>query len=214
MVLAHVSHSIRIVHCYIMELLEHVCPEKHVREQIRDVLVLDELQKRYTRAMEHARFLLRIERNGMPSTYNHYFNSEVQKKRQDRVNDSLESYILTYTLQDRTRVRVIPAEKLSNTIVDKANADQICEDILDNLESYYKVSRKRFVDVICRQVIGYYLLEGEESPLRVLCSDLVHGLDAEKLELIAGEDVQTKEQRAMLEMDIKNLEEAVKVLRR
>lgn len=98
-------------------------------------------------------------------------------------------------------------------VVDKENAQQIRGDILDVLASYYKVSRKRFVDNICNQVIGHFLLEGDESPLKMFNSELVMGLDSDKLELIAGEDVETKNRGSILESDIKNLETAMKVLR-
>jgi hypothetical protein len=215
LILAHVSRSIVVVHDYISRLMDRVCLDKQVCDQLWDTVIIDELQKRYTRAMDQARFLLRIERDGMPSTYNHYFNAEVQRKRQGRINASLRSKAIEIPIAaTKKSFHAIPTSSLSDTIVDKSNAEQICEDILDNLANYYKVSRKRFVDVVCRQVIGHFLLEGEESPLKVLCSDLVHRLDAEQLETIAGEDVQTKEQRAMLESDIKNLEEAMEVLRR
>ncbi|KAF2657436.1 interferon-induced GTP-binding protein Mx2 [Lophiostoma macrostomum CBS 122681] len=213
LVLAHVSRSIGVVHDYISTLLNHICSDKQVRDQLWEIVIVDELRKRYARAMDHARFLLRIERDGMPSTYNHYFNAGVQKKRQARINKSLKSKAVGHTLKNGTYVEAVPTTSLSDTVVHKSNAEQVREDILDNLASYYKVSRKRFVDVICRQVIGHFLLEGEESPLKVLCSDLVHKLDTEQLEMIAGEDVHTKDHRAMLVSDIKNLEDAMKVLR-
>lgn len=87
------------------------------------------------------------------------------------------------------------------------------EDIHDVLASYYKVSRKRFVDVICRQVVGHFLLEGDRCPVNILSSELVMGLDSEQLEAIAGEALETKKQRAVLEIEVENLEAALKVLR-
>jgi hypothetical protein len=102
---------------------------------------------------------------------------------------------------------------MPNLVVNKDNAQQVREDILDILTSYYKVSRKRFVDVICRQVISHFLLEGDGSPLKIFSPELFLGLDDDQLEMIAGEDVETKHQRSMLESEIKNLEAAMKVLR-
>ncbi|KAF1842442.1 interferon-induced GTP-binding protein Mx2 [Cucurbitaria berberidis CBS 394.84] len=213
LVLAHVSKSIMLVHDYIYRLLANVCPDKQVRDQLWGFLV-DELRAAYTRAMEQARFLLRIERNGTPSTFNHYFNSEVQKKRQDRMSATLEKEAGTYYTVDRhTTTKAVPLTSIGNLVINIENMQQMREDILDVLSSYYKVSRKRFVDVICRQVIGHFLLEGEESPLRVFSPELVMGLEAEQLEMIAGEDAETKHRRAMLEAEIKNLETAMKLLR-
>ncbi|KAF2176917.1 hypothetical protein K469DRAFT_605430, partial [Zopfia rhizophila CBS 207.26] len=93
------------------------------------------------------------------------------------------------------------------------NAQQVREDILDILTSYYKVSRKCFVDVICKQVISYFLLERDESPLKIFRPELVMGLDDEQLKTITGENKKTKRQQSMLESEIKNLKAAMKVLR-
>lgn len=97
---------------------------------------------------------------------------------------------------------------------------QVQEDIHDILLSYYKVSRKRFVDSVCQQVVDYYLLFGEnngtwphKSPVKLFDADLVMSLRDEKLESIAGQDPWAKQQRELLAAEIKNLVEATKILR-
>ncbi|KNG45924.1 interferon-induced gtp-binding protein mx2, partial [Stemphylium lycopersici] len=209
LVLAHVSGVIGLVHNYISTLLAGICPDEHIRTQLWETVLVEELRKAYIRAMEQARFLLRVERQGRPSTYNHYFNSEVQGKRQDRLKKLAEA--ASYTNSKGTEL--ITVSSIRALVVNKENAQQIREDILDVLTSYYKVSRKRFVDNICNQVIGHFLLEGDESPLKIFSSEFVMGFDSDQLELIAGEDAETKSRRSMLESDIKNLEAAMKVLR-
>ncbi|KAF2181462.1 hypothetical protein K469DRAFT_691959 [Zopfia rhizophila CBS 207.26] len=156
---------------------------------------------------------LRIEREGRPSTYNHYFNSEVQKKRQDRMTAAIANKTDTHYTSDDEPIDVVSVTRLRTFVVNKDNAQQVREDILDILASYYKVSRKCFVDVICKQVVSHFLLEGDESPLKIFRPELIMGLDDEQLETIAGEDEETKRQRSMLESEIKNLEAAMKVLR-
>lgn len=79
-------------------------------------------------------------------------------------------------------------------VVDKDSSQQVCEDIQDSLVSYYKVARKRIVDVVCQHVVHHFLREGEESPLRVFGPDLM-GLAPEQLEAIAGEDDDTRRRR-------------------
>lgn len=44
--------------------------------------------------------------------------------------------------------RYVSVSKIAQHAVDKDNRQQVCEDILDTLMSYNKVSRKRFVNVI------------------------------------------------------------------
>ncbi|KAF1947621.1 interferon-induced GTP-binding protein Mx2 [Clathrospora elynae] len=210
LVRAHVSQAIILVHDYITKLLANICPDRQIRDQLWGHLIIDKVRKGYDRAMRQAHFLLRIELEGKPSTYNHYFNSEVQKKRLGRLDAAIDEQPQIF---DSEVGLCFPAPILRSLVVDKNNMQQVGEDILDVLSSYYKVSRKRFVDVICRQVIGHFLLEGELSPLKVFSSELVMGLEAEELEMIAGEDAETKDQRAMLELEIKNWEAAMKLLR-
>jgi hypothetical protein len=87
---------------------------------------------------------------------------------------------------------------------------QVCEDILDIVESYYKVSRKRFVDAVCQQVVNHFLLDGPKSPLKVLCADRILKLSPELLEMIAGEEPTSKTKRQVL---MRELTKAVEVLR-
>ncbi|KAH8707606.1 interferon-induced GTP-binding protein Mx2 [Phaeosphaeriaceae sp. PMI808] len=212
LVLAHVSMSILRVHDYIVKLLAHICPDQQVRTQLWDTILFDELRKAYTRAMEQAHFLLRIERQGRPSTYNHYFNAEVQKKRRDRIQQIIDSNT-KYRMVQKEVIQCVPATRARDVIVNKDNTQQIREDILDVLVSYYKVSRKRFVDTICQQVISHFLLEGDKSPLKIFSAEFVMGLEDDQLELIAGEDAGTKRRRSGLESEISNLEAAMRVLR-
>jgi hypothetical protein len=166
---------------------------------------VEELRKTYIRAMEHARFLLRIERQGRPSTFNHYFDSEVQKRRQDCLKELTDTNI--------EGDKMVSVAKIRNMVVNKDNGQHMREDILDILMSYYKVTRKRFVDNVCNQVINHFLLEGDESPLKILSPELVMGLDNEQLELIAGEEAETRRQRQVSGSSIKELEAAMKILR-
>ncbi|KAI0394840.1 interferon-induced GTP-binding protein Mx2 [Xylariaceae sp. FL0594] len=207
--LEHSSKAIVLVHSFILKLLSHICPEKRVMEQLLEDFLIERLRVSYRRAMDHARFLLNIERKGRPTTFNHYFNANVQKKRIDRVVKSLEGLSSEFDSENR----YILLRDLKEAAEDKDNIKQVCEDIADTLSSYYKVSRKRFVDSICQQVINHFLLDDEQSPVKILCSDFVMGLNDEQLEAVAGEDAATKEQRQVLQREAESLEAALKVLR-
>ncbi|GKT97300.1 putative interferon-induced GTP-binding protein Mx1 [Colletotrichum tofieldiae] len=71
LVLSHVSNAIALVHEYIYQLLTELCPEKQMRDNLWDTLLLDKLMDSYQRAMRHSSFLLNIERGGTPNTFNH-----------------------------------------------------------------------------------------------------------------------------------------------
>lgn len=211
--LSHVSNSIALVHNYIYRLLRHLCPEKQVRDQIWNSFLVEELSGLYRKAMDHARFLVMIER-GRPTTFNHYFNDILQKKRAERLNQTMEKLAIDVPTTVHTRGgRYVPIDKLGSVATNKGNDQQLCEDILDSFLSYYKVARKRFVDVIYQQVISHFLLNGDESPVRAFGPDMIMRLDGEQLDMIAGEDGESKQQRATLNREIESLSAALKVLR-
>lgn len=211
--LSHVSKAIMIVHDYIYKILTVLCPEKQVKNQLWDALLVDKLIEAYRRAMTHTRFLLDIERKGTLSTFNHYFNANLQRKRSERVSDKFKDMAVTSTWGGSKDELFVPMSRISKLAIDKDNGQQVCEDILDTLMSYYKVSRKRFVDIVCQQAIFQFLLEGDGSPLKVLDSDLIMNLDNGQLEQIASEDVESKHQRQVLTREVGSLEAALKVLR-
>ncbi|KAJ0335216.1 hypothetical protein COL922a_009549 [Colletotrichum nupharicola] len=212
LVLSHASNTIALVHEYIFQLLTELCPEKQVRDNLWDALLLDKLIDTYQRAMSHTRFLLDIERGGTPNTFNHYFNANLQKKRSERVSKTFEAMAVSSLWSD-DKERYVRMSQIGKYAVDKDNGQQVCEDILDTLMSYYKVSRKRFVDVICQQVVFHLMLEGDGSPLKIFNPELITNLGTEQLEQIGGEDAESKHQRHVLKREMESLEAALKVLR-
>ncbi len=206
--LSHTSKAIALVHDYVHRLLCELCPDAAVRNQLWDGVLSEELCEQYMRAMEHARFLLKVERGSLPATYNHYFNATLQKRRQARMADAMAE--LTVEINDR---KYIPQDQIGKHATDMDNSQQACEDILIALQSYYKVARKRFVDTVCQQVVSYHLLEGDKSPLKILCAERVLKLSPEQLDMIAGEDAVSKNERQVLVREMDSLKMAVKVLR-
>ncbi|KAK8108203.1 uncharacterized protein PG998_010216 [Apiospora kogelbergensis] len=206
-VLAHTSRAIVLVHDYIFNLLSQLCPEKQGRQQLWKAHLIDKLCASYRRAMDHARLLLRIERGGRPSTFNQFFDTHIQRRRNERMAKALAG-----KAKGNGNKRVC-LDDVRSQAQEKQKADQVCEDIHYILISYYQMSRKRFVDVVCQQVVMHFLLEGEESPLQILGPDFVMGLDADQLESIAGEEPESKRQRQSLERQKEKWEAALKVVR-
>ncbi|POR31830.1 Interferon-induced GTP-binding protein Mx1 [Tolypocladium paradoxum] len=209
--LSHVSSAIALVHDFIFRLICHLCPEKQVRDQLWDNLLVDQLRGLYRNAMNHAHFLLSIERGGRPSTFNHYFNDILQKKRGERLAVSLaEKAIDLRDYNFKASGRYVSVENLRSSAVNKDNEQQVCEDILDIFESYYKVAQRRFVDIVYQQVISHFLLDGAESPVKAFGPDMIMRLSDEQLDLIAGEDEESKHQRMTLQRESASLEAALK----
>lgn len=92
------------------------------------------------------------------------------------------------------------------------NLDFVIQDLHDTLYAYYKLARKRFVDVVCMQAADFYLIAGKDTPLKVFTPAFVSSLSKEQLESIAGEDLSTRRKRKELRNEITNLEKGRKVL--
>jgi hypothetical protein len=76
--LGYISDVVTLVHCFIVKLLKHVVPNQHVQDGLISLL-LDELRKRYQTALAQTNFLMTVELDGPPATYNHYFNDTLDK---------------------------------------------------------------------------------------------------------------------------------------
>ena len=200
-----------LVHHFIVKLLEACIPEQSVRQEVWDNILLDDLRTAYTNAMNHARFLLEAERDNMLITLNHYFADNLEKARGARRVRELGS-IPTIYAHPSNNEPYVPLEALKTFTLHKSNVEQVREEIHDTLQSYYKVARKRFVDSIYQQSINMFLL-GKRSPLRILCPKKITELSEAQLELIAGEDSLTRETRQRLQVEIKQLNAAMRILK-
>jgi hypothetical protein len=77
--LGYISDIVALVHGFVVEVLQQIAPSRRVSEGIKSLL-LDDLTSMYRRAIDHTQFLLDIELDGTPATYNHYFNENLQKR--------------------------------------------------------------------------------------------------------------------------------------
>ena len=204
--LGYISDVITMAHKFIRHLLEHVCLDKRVRTGIQSALA-EGLLSSYRAAYEQVEFLLHLERQGTPATQNHYFNDNLQKRRQDRFQKSVK----TMSFDDCSHGSVVRLNDLSNTHP-MANKEHAVRDIKDILESYYKVARKRFVDNVTIQAADYHLVTGPTAPLRLFSPIFVLTLSPEKLEEIAGEDGVLKRRRKALAKEIGELNKGRKIV--
>jgi hypothetical protein len=221
--LSHVSEVIMLVHAFIMKVLDAIITDKSVLNALCEEVLYEKLLAAYKRAMNHGRFLLDVETNARPYTYNHYFAANLSKRKLKRFEKMFNDNGITvknggHSTEENSKYLSLNQFKSRNFT--QSNAEQVHEEVHDILLSYYKVSRKRFVDAVCQQVIDHFLISGgsngdgrNRSPLQVFDPDLVMSLDDTTLGGIAGEDQGTKHQREVLGAEIKNLEEAVQVLK-
>ena len=93
-----------------------------------------------------------------------------------------------------------------------SNLEHTIGDLHDILRSYYKVARKRFVDVMCMQAADFHLVTGADTPIKMFSPALVNELTPQELDMIAGEEIATKKKRNDLKHDIGVLENGRKIL--
>lgn len=210
---AYMSRVIRAIHRFMTIALKELCTDVGVREEIW-ASILDEVLKRYTAAMDKARFLVSIERDQRPYTLNHYFNENLQYARGNRMTEMLKgkSWEIRNPLNNKL-IPVINLHSVKDATTSKSNVEHVKDEIHDILRSYYKVARKRFVDNVYHQAVDHCLLTGPMSPLTVFSQEWVIGLGTEQLDGIAGESSITKERRTMLAKKIHDLEVALRILR-
>jgi hypothetical protein len=73
----YVNHVIVIIHRFMVIILDKLCTDVQVRDEIWSS-ILDEVLKRYKVAMHQAMSLVSMEREKTPYTVNHYFNENLQ----------------------------------------------------------------------------------------------------------------------------------------
>lgn len=213
LVRSHTSAAIVLVHTFVVKALMEVCPDERTRTELWEILLLEMLQTAYKKAMAHANFLLDVERNGKPITLNNYFSDRLDHARGDRYQERIKK-TATVGEQGGARGWWLSKAALDQAVLTKSgNVDHVCKDVHDILQSYYSVSRKRFVDHVCQYVIYHFLLDSEDSPLRLLNTKLVLGLSDAKLEAIAGEDAAVMVERERLDLKVKSLKAAMDILR-
>ena len=76
--LGYIGDIIVLTHTFINDLLHEVCPIGSVREGLMSLL-MNGLCIKYQVAIDHVKFLLKVDLEGTPSTLNHYFNDGLQK---------------------------------------------------------------------------------------------------------------------------------------
>jgi hypothetical protein len=186
---AHIGTVVTVIHNFIKAVLDHIVPDKALRDNLWQQALVCDLPKLYKHSLNVAKALLRVERNLRPSTYSPDFAKSISTLQTNRDN----------CVRSRGHLAASSAEWAK-------------EAIEFNLRSYYMVSIKRFVDNICRQAVEDGLLFGAKSPLKVLTPESVMGMSDTTVRSIFGDDTPPVETKKQLEDELARWEEAAKIL--
>ncbi|KAK3628741.1 hypothetical protein LTR56_018462 [Elasticomyces elasticus] len=143
-------------------------------------------------------------------TLNHYFNDNLQKSRQGNASANVKKH----AFNNGSHGMVIRLADATQSTRPMSNDEYAVQDIHDILQSYYKVSRKTFVDSVCKQAAVHYFLQWEKSPLALFSPVFVSRLFTTDLEELAGEAPSLRKSRARLTKEMTSLVVAMKILAR
>lgn len=101
---------------------------------------------------------------------------------------------------------VVKLDAILSSATDSSVLKYTVENLHDILNSYCKVARECFVDVVCMQAADLHLVTDPDTPTNVFSPTFVRDLSPEQLEAIAGEDLSTKRKPEELSRKIEYLE--------
>ncbi|KAI6364785.1 hypothetical protein MCOR25_005580 [Pyricularia grisea] len=209
----------RLVESFLKDAIKAICQDSQVEEELCEIFIRDHVGISFASAEEHAKLLLKMERGCPPWTLNDYFNDNLSKNQGSRLVSNIRkvagaaSETLVEWHSEKIAHTLTEDQLQSIATYNQSNAENMQEYIHDVLESYYKVSMKRFVDNISLHVVHHDLLYAESGPLNVFNSKFVHGLGEAQLEQIAGESSLVRIERERLAQDIASFRAAFDVLK-
>lgn len=206
--LRNVAKTIQQVHQFVLELLKHTCSDSCIFQSIWSRIV-PQLLEGYKKAMNQAKVLVELERNGRMITMNHYFADSVKARRDSRTRQRLMK-MQSWTTEDEKKEPLLRLEDSVKAFI--SNGDHSVQDIHDHLAAYYKVARKRFVDNVCLQAINYCLISAPSGPLELFSPEFSSRLSEADLAEIAGETTERIETRSQLTAELSSLRRVLSVL--
>ncbi|QBZ58491.1 hypothetical protein PoMZ_03444 [Pyricularia oryzae] len=209
----------RLVESFLKDAIKAICPDSQIEEELCKMFIRDHVGISFASAEEHAKLLLKMERGCPPWTLNDYFNDNLSKNQGSRLVSNIRKVagVASETLEEWHSERIahtLTEDQLQSIAThNQSTAENMQEYIHDVLESYYKVSIKRFINNISLHIVYHDLLYAESSPLNVFNSKFVHGLGEAQLEQIAGESSLVRMERERLAQDIASFRAAFDVLK-
>lgn len=200
------------VHRFIAAALRSICSEAQVFSALWSA-ILPNLEKRYQMAMKQASLLVEVEQRKKPYTLNRQFNQARSKTHGQRLTELLRPKARMDTKQYGEVQYMVNLDDIAAASEAKSNVEQMQEEIHDILYAYYNLAVDRFIDNVFQLAVDHSLLHGPDSPLRVFTQEWVIHLDPEKLEKIVGETKSAKRERGRLIKKVKELSDALQVLK-
>ncbi|KAK2006509.1 putative dynamin GTPase [Colletotrichum eremochloae] len=200
----HVDTIVSLVRGWLEQALMSTIHEEGLRHDVLS-LCQDRLEQACSLAHEELSRLWDDERK-QPITYNHYFTDNIHNARNDFQKKAVQAALQDAIQEDwhgKFHISNNPDDinRISSVLQNRVvvNMDnRACQEGFDGMEAYYKlsqVSRKTFVDNVCRQVVERHII----TPIPTFFSPrTVSQLSDEEVVRIGSEPERQKLQRAQL----------------
>ncbi|KAM0081148.1 hypothetical protein ACKRZS_006697 [Fusarium odoratissimum] len=160
----HVDSVFSAVSRWVDKATDVLFPEEKIRREIRELLQ-DWMQGARERASNELEKLIQDEKRS-PLTYNHYYTDNVQKARLNFQRIAIKDVVAEVTQLDWHGKLHIPnssveIEKFVSALQARVTVnmdEQACNEAVTELNAYYKVAMKTFVDNVARQVIERHII--------------------------------------------------------
>ncbi|KKO99711.1 interferon-induced GTP-binding protein Mx2 [Trichoderma harzianum] len=212
---SHIDTILKIVSEWIQLAVERLIPEESMRAQVHSILQqwLEETEKNALGELEK---LVEDERRS-PLTYNHYYTDNVQKARLDAQKKAVENAV-SAERDNHGKLHVsnvqVDIQKFIAAIGSRITVDmdeQACHEAITELDAYYKVTMKTFVDNVARQVIERHVI----APLpNAFSPNSVSQLSEEDLLRIGSESEKQIARREKLALQVQGLKKSLRDLQK
>ncbi|KAL7942892.1 P-loop containing nucleoside triphosphate hydrolase protein [Trichoderma barbatum] len=212
---SHIHNILEIVSEWIQLAVERLIPEGGMRAQIHSILQewLEDTEKNALGELEK---LIGDERRS-PLTYNHYYTDNVQKTRLDGQKKAVQKAVSAERdVHGKLHISNVQVDiqKFIAAIGSRITVDmdeQACHEAINELDAYYKVARKTFVDNVARQVVERHVI----APLpNAFCPNSVSQLCEEDLLRIGSESEKQTAKREKLAAQVQGLKKSLRDLQK
>ncbi|EGR44068.1 uncharacterized protein TRIREDRAFT_71103 [Trichoderma reesei QM6a] len=211
---SHVHDILDTVSNWIQLAVERLHPDECLKTQILAILQ-QWLESAEKNAFEELARLIEDE-GRTPLTYNHYYTDNVQKARMSEQRKAVaDAVIAQKDLHGRIRLEnSLEVERFLEKVGTKVVVDmdeQACNEAITQLDAYYKVAMKTFVDNVARQAIERHILSCLPN---AFCPTSVSLFSEEELKRIGSESEKQIDRREKLAAQVQGLKKSLRDLQR
>ncbi|MCJ1479574.1 hypothetical protein MMC13_008260 [Lambiella insularis] len=199
----HIKKVWEYINKFIEGLLLHQT-DTVVADSILRIWLQPIMEQRLTAAYEELEKLVAVHKEE-PMTLNHYFLDNVKKRKQRDIKDDFEERLRKKFVEPDQTLSISDVAAIMASVNPGISPDMdlvAAEDAFDNMQAFYKVAMKTFMDNVPTLAIRAHIVLKVPS---MLCPTSVYSMDAELVAKIAGESEERTSYREDLQRKLATL---------